>query len=111
MDMIGTAPDFAVLCLHQEEFEVIWCSQVLGNACLTHSFFPQHIAFLTTQAIPTLLVVIDDSPDKIALQFFQGHSSSFSRFLRCIDAECSVGQSSLETLGHPTKNSLDGSLR
>ena len=24
----------------------------------------------------------DDSPEKIALQFFQGHSSSFSRFLR-----------------------------
>src|SRR5262245_2040965 len=48
MDMIGMAPDFAVLCLHQQEFEVIWRSQVLGNACLAHRFFPKHIAFLTT---------------------------------------------------------------
>jgi hypothetical protein len=35
--VIGLAPDFAVLCLHQQEFEVIWCSQVLGNAGLAHS--------------------------------------------------------------------------
>src|SRR5712692_7255716 len=48
MDVIAMAPDFAVLCLHQQEFEVIRCAQVLGDACLAHSFFPKHIAFLTT---------------------------------------------------------------
>src|SRR5712691_6664825 len=48
MDMIGMAPHFAVLCLHQQEFEVIWRSQVLGNPCLAHRIFPKHIAFLTT---------------------------------------------------------------
>jgi hypothetical protein len=47
MDVIPMAPDFAVLCLHEQEFEVIWGTQILGNACLAHRFFPQHIAFLT----------------------------------------------------------------
>jgi hypothetical protein len=53
------------LGLHQQEFKVIGCPQVLGNPRLAHRLFPQHTASLTTQAIPALLVVVYDSPDKI----------------------------------------------
>src|SRR5436309_14334699 len=48
MDVIGMPPHLAVLRLHQQEFEIIWCSQILGNASLAHCIIPKHIAFLTT---------------------------------------------------------------
>ncbi len=85
MNPIGAAAEFAILRLHQQEFEIIRGSQILGNSRLSHGFFPQHGALLPTQPIPILLVIINNRADKVAFQFFQRHSPGLCRFLRIMD--------------------------
>src|SRR5215831_8834921 len=111
MDMIGMVPDFAILCFHQQELEIIRCSQVLRNSCLANRFFPEDVALLPTQAIPILLVVINDCTDKIAFELLQRHSTSFCRGFRIMDTVTGIGEYSLKTLSHPAKDGLDGSFR
>ena len=36
MNPVGVAAELAILRLHQQEFEVIWGSQVLRDTCLTN---------------------------------------------------------------------------
>src|SRR5262249_17737296 len=45
---IGATAHFAILCLHQQKFEIIWGSQILRNSCLAHRFFPQNVSLLPT---------------------------------------------------------------
>ena len=90
MNPIGVAADFSILCLHQEEFEVIRGSQILGNSRLAHCFFPQNVPLLPTQSIPILLVIIDNRADKVAFEFLQRHSSGLCRDFRIMDTKTGV---------------------
>src|SRR3989442_8980230 len=110
MNPIGTAAEFAILRLHQQEFEIIWGSQILRNSCLAHRFFPEDVPLLPTQPIPVLLVIIDNRAEKVAFELFQRHSPGLCRFLRIMDTKTGVWQTSLETLGHPAKERFDRSL-
>src|ERR1700694_4679942 len=101
MNPIGVAADLAILRLHQQEFEVIWGSQVLRDTCLTHRFFPEDISLLPTQPIPVLLVIIDNGADEVAFELFQRHSPSLCCFVRIMNTKTGVGQTPLKTLRHP----------
>jgi hypothetical protein len=68
MNPVGAAAELAILRLHQQEFEVIWGSQLLGNTGLTNGFFPEDGALLPTQPIPILLVIIDNGADARSLR-------------------------------------------
>ncbi len=63
MNPVGVEASLAILRLHQQEFEVIWGSQVLRDTCLTNGFIPEDGALLPTQPIPILLVIIDNGAD------------------------------------------------
>ena len=91
MNPIGSATELAILRLHQQEFEVIWGSQVLRDPCLTNSFFPENVSLLPTQPIPVLLVIIDNRTDEVAFEFFQRHTPGLCRFLRIMDPKTGVG--------------------
>src|SRR5258708_20091909 len=103
MNLIGVAAEFAILRLHQQEFEVIWGSQVLRNACLTNGFFPEDVALLPTQPIPVLLVIIDNGADEVAFELFQRHSPGLCRFLPIMDTQTAVASTPLKHLAHPPK--------
>jgi hypothetical protein len=91
MNPIGAAAEFAILRLHEQEFEIIWGSQILGNSRLAHRFFPEDVPLLPTQPIPVLLVIIDDRADKVAFEFFQRHIPGLCRLLRIVDPKTGVG--------------------
>lgn len=52
MNPIGAAAEFAILRLHEQEFEIIRGSQILENPRLAHRFFPEDVPLLPTQPIP-----------------------------------------------------------
>src|SRR5712691_10740379 len=106
MNLIGAAAHLAILRLHEQEFEIIRGSQILGNSRLAHRIFPEDIPLLPTQSIPVLLVIIDDRAEKVAFELFQRHSPGLCRFLRIVDTKTRVGQTPLKTLRHPAKESL-----
>src|SRR2546426_9768073 len=110
MDVIGMVPDFAILGFHQQKLEMVGGPKVLRNPRLTHRFFPEDVALLPTQAVPILLVVIDNCADKIAFEFLQRHSTSLCRGLGIMDTKARVGEPPLKTLGHPAKDGLDRSF-
>lgn len=80
MNPIGAAAEFAILRLHQQEFEIIRGSQILGNSRLAHGFFPQNIPLLPTQPIPVLLVIIDNRADEVAFELFYTQGGDKVRF-------------------------------
>ena len=90
MNSIRVATELAILRLHQQEFEVIWGSQVLRDTCLTNCFFPEDVSLLPTQPIPVLLVIIDNCADEVAFKLFQRHSPGLCRFLRIMDTKTGV---------------------
>src|SRR5262249_47043764 len=73
--------------------------------------FPEDVALLPTQAIPILLVVINDGTDKIAFELLQRHATSFRRGLCIMDTVTGIGEYALKTLRHPAKDRLDGAFR
>src|ERR1700730_4705353 len=107
MNPVGTSAELAILRFHQQEFEVIWGSQVLRNPCLTHRLFPEEVALLSAQPIPVLLVIIDNRADEVAFELLQRHCPSLCCFVRIMDPKTGVGQTPFKTLSHPTKEPLD----
>src|SRR5947209_3736082 len=110
MHSIGVATGFAILRLHQEQLEVIGGSQVLRDTCLTDSVLPEDRTDLPTQPIPALLVIIHNGTVKIAFQFLKGHRSCSCRCFSIMDAVTGIGQTPRVSLGHPAKESFDGSF-
>src|SRR5947208_15177905 len=110
MRPIGVAASFAILCLHQEQLEVIGCSQVLRDTRLTDSFLPEDRTDLATQAIPALLVIVHNRPVKIPFQFLKSHSPCFCRCFSIMNTVAGIRQTSLKALSHPPKERFDRSL-
>src|SRR5947209_3994038 len=54
MHLVCVTGHFSIDGLHQEQLQVIRGSQILGNARLTNSFFPEHRTRLSAQPIPAL---------------------------------------------------------
>src|SRR6266566_9486195 len=106
MHPIGVAASFAILCLHQEQLEVIGCSQVLRDTRLTDSFLPEDRTDLATQAIPALLVIVHNRPVKIPFQFLKSHSPCFCRCFSIMNTVAGIRQTSLKALSHPAKESF-----
>jgi len=65
VDLVFVAPDFEIGRLHEQEFEIIWCSQLLRDTRLAHSFLPEDRTDLPTQPIPALLVIIHNRAVKM----------------------------------------------
>ncbi len=106
--MIG---GLAIYGLHQQEFQIIRRSQILGHSALCYRVFPEHGAPLPSQRIPILLVIIDDGLNETALQFFQRHPSRLCRPRGVMDAVAGIGQASGVSLGHPAKDGFHRALR
>src|SRR2546430_16122378 len=94
MHPIGVAASFAILCLHQEQLEVIGCSQVLRDTRLTDSFIPEDRTDLATQTIPALLVIVHNRQVKIPFQFLKSHSPCFCRCLGIMHTVAGIRQTS-----------------
>ena len=90
MNPVGVAAEFAILCLHEQEFEIIWGSQILGNPRLTNGFLPENVALLPTQPIPVLLVIIDNRTDEVAFELLQRHSPGLCRGFSIVDPKTGV---------------------
>ena len=88
------ATDFAILRLHQEQLEVIGCSQVLRDPRLTDGFLPENHSDLPAQSIPALLVIVHNGPVKIPFQVLQGHGSCSCRCFSIMDAVTGIGNCS-----------------
>ena len=109
-DAIPMMGGLAVDGLHEQQFEIIRRSQILGHSALCHRLLPEHRATLPSQLIPGLLIIIDDSLVETALQFFQRHASRLGGSRSVMHAIARVGQTSFKTLGHPAKERFDGSF-
>src|SRR5260370_2205430 len=106
MHPIGVAASFAIVCLHQEQLEVIGCSQVLRDTRLTDSFLPEDRTDLATQAIPALLVIVQNRAVKIPFQLLKSHSPCFCSCFSIMNTVAGIRQTSLKALSHPAKESF-----
>ena len=110
MHPIGVAAGFAILRLHQEQLEVIGCSQVLRDPCLTDGFLPEDRSDLPAQSIPALLVIVHNRTVKIPFQFLKGHGSGLGRCFGIVNAVGCVGESLFKTFRHPSEKILHGAF-
>jgi hypothetical protein len=69
-DVIPMTWSFPIDRFHQQQFQIIGRSEILRDAALRDCMIPTDAPFLPPQAIPVLLVIIDDSLIETTLQFF-----------------------------------------
>src|SRR5215813_15082345 len=74
----------------------------MWHSTLCHRLFPQNAAALSSQAVPILLVIINDRLIETALQFFQRHASRLRCCSGIVDTVRRVGKSLFKTFSHPS---------
>ncbi len=76
---------FAILSLHEQQFQVVRRSQILWHPGRRYRLFPQNVTALLSCRIEVALVIINDGPVETALQFFQRHASRLRRRFGIVD--------------------------